>query len=94
MIELSGRYSPIRQFLPGAYFQVTKASEMASTQVGQRPEPPDSPEGEIEQLLDVEGLLEIAQLIRRVREEGRLSTQGEIQTEHIDIHRAHPQKNQ
>jgi hypothetical protein len=82
MLELSGRYTPIRQVILSTYFQATTVNEMTSSKVGQRPEPLNTPQREIEQLLDIEGLLKIERLIRNIKKEGRLESASNEQIRH------------
>lgn len=82
MLELSGRYTPIRQVIFSACFHATTVNEVTSSKVGQRPEPLNSPHREIEQLLDIEGLLEIERLVRNIKKEGRLKSVSNEQIRH------------
>jgi predicted acylesterase/phospholipase RssA len=57
----------------------------ASRQYKQEPIVPRLPNSETEQLLDIDGLLEIARLIRSIKEDGRLKYRDEEHPEQINI---------
>jgi hypothetical protein len=57
---------------------------MARGQDEQAPSPSNIPLSEAERLLDVEGLLEIAKLISRIRDEGRLGAADGDRLDHLD----------
>lgn len=47
---------------------------------------PDPSSGEIERLIDLHGLLEIARLIEEVKKDGRLNSKGSEQHKRADAH--------